>query len=384
MDAHDGNTASTKSISSLEIVVSPKAKQADQLLVNGESLPAEECLDKFQIDELEDEIQDLIDDQVYTGFIVGIANEKPIDPEHYNDESDEQFIPKYVCAEKDENGKEAEDPIESYEELSSSSESETSTVIENEGDEATTQLNQDSEVCPDELELIKNNVPVAVPRSSLKKTQDLYPPFWRVKHAIRNVGENDGYKSGEDEDFLPENDVESENSSAGEDEGKPSGMNDKNDSSSMSDQSSDDEKFDHDELEQEMKGLQEMPDLKEDVKGLSEMVQEMSFVSNNVSGQDVSQNGDAYNEDMEEGNDNVGFSPINFVEAIIKFDDADYDEKTDPDYELPISDDRNASESNMDDSNEESDPDEPSKENDSNSDESNIDDPNTSHETDAV
>lgn len=379
MDAHDGNTTSTKSISSLEIVVSPKAKQVEPLIqVDGESLPVEECLEKFQIEELEDEIKDLIDDQVYNEFVVAIAKENPIDREYPNDDCDEQFIPKYVCAEKisEINGEEAEDPMESYEELSSSSESETSTVIENEGYEVTTQLIQDSDVCPDELDLIKNNVPVAVPKSSLKKTHDRYPPFWRLKHAIRNVGENDGYKSEEDADFLPENEeVENENVSA-EGEEKSSDMKDQNDSSSMSYQSSDEEKFDHEELEQEVKGLQEMPDLKQDVKGLSDMVQEMSFVSD----QQTAQNVDTYNEDMEEGNDHAGFSPIHFAEAIIQFDDADYDEKADPDYEPPISD-GNADESNFDDSNynEESDPDyEPSNKN-----ESNVD-PNVGEETDVA
>jgi hypothetical protein len=253
-------------------------------------------------------------------------------------DGDKDFIPKTVCSVtiNEANCDEAEYPTKSWEDLSSSSESETSTVI-GEKEAVTAHLNQYPEVSPDELDFLQNNVPVAVPKKSLKKKQERYPPFWRVKHAIRNVGDNDGYKSEEDPDFLPENEDVNGSKNISSEKEKLSDMKDQNDSSAMSYQS-DEENYDCEELEQEVKCLQEMPDLKQDVKGISEMVQEMCFVSNSINDQCTGQN--TLN-DMEEGNDyDVGFSAIN-VDAIIQFNGADYDEDGDPDYEQQIVDGRN-------------------------------------------
>lgn len=263
-------------------------------------------------DVLKAELQDLIDDQVYNDFVTAIVNEKSLEKDYPSDEEDEDFIPNACTSNDPTKRKEAGDALkhgESY--------SETSALVGKEGCEIKSSF-KTSEVDPEELSMLKDNVPVAVPKESLKATQDRFPPYWRLKHAFRNIGENDGYKSEEDSDYSPNN--EDDESSVGDIEER-------------STSGSSEEELDQDELDLEAKMLQEMHDITQDVQGLSEMVDEMSVVTNQS---DAATNQFA-DEDMREDNDNeTGFSPVNFVEAIIQFDDSDYKEEDDSDYEPSI------------------------------------------------
>lgn len=84
------------------------------------------------------------------------------------------------------------------------SDSEISALVGNEGCEIKSSF-KTSKVDPEELSMLKNNLPVAVPKESLKATHDRFPPYWCLKHAIRNIGEIDGCKSEEDSDYSPNN-----------------------------------------------------------------------------------------------------------------------------------------------------------------------------------
>merc|ERR1712076_225429 len=100
----------------------------------------------------------------------------------------------------------------------------------------------------------------------------------------------------------------------------------------LTDSTSEDSSADEDDsdMENEVKVLEEMPDLTHDIKGLSEMVQDMSVVKSQPN---LPAENQSFNEAMEEENLDASFSPINFAEAILQHDDADYDESADPDYD---------------------------------------------------
>lgn len=340
MDVATASLTSTDSVLPKTMLDSDASAKVEQCYpskpTEGGCLPAKECLEKMYNDVLKEEVQDLIDDQVYNEFVVAIAKETRLDKSYLDEKKDVDFVPKFSSAKKlhlDQNVKESEadESVDAYEssDESTSSESDVSTSEENKGSEGFSKLIEDSEVPSEEVNLLKENIPVPIPKVSLTKTQDRYPPFWRVKHAIRNVGENDGYKSNEDDDFFPAKESEDKDGSVCE--------NDKSDSmrenskidltDTTSEDSSGEEDLDLDEMNDEVKVLEELPDLKHDIKGLSTMVQDMSVVN---SQQNLPVENNSFNDAMEE--EDVGFSPVNFAEAIIQHDDADYDETADPDY----------------------------------------------------
>jgi len=315
---------------------SAKADQCQHSKPIEEILPAEECLEKFNDDDLQEEVQDLIDDQEYNEFVVAIAKEAPLDKSTLDDKEDDEFLPKFVSAKKlhlDENVKEgsenSDEDVSSDE--STSSGSDTSGPVAIEGENSVVKSDEeDLDVSPEEVNQLKENIPVAIPKDSLTKTQGRYPAFWRVKHAIRNIGENDGYKSDDDGDFQPPKETEEMDNSTCE--------NDQSDNRreqstiDLTDSTSEDSSADEDDsdMENEVKVLEEMPDLTHDIKGLSEMVQDMSVVKSQPN---LPAENQSFNEAMEEENVDASFSPINFAEAILQHDDADYDESADPDYD---------------------------------------------------
>lgn len=332
---------------------SAKADQCQHSKPIEEILPAEECLEKFNDDDLQEEVQDLIDDQEYNEFVVAIAKEAPLDKSTLDDKEDDEFLPKFVSAKKlhlDENVKEesenSDEDVSSDE--STSSESDTSGPVAIEGENSVVKSDEeDLDVSPEEVNQLKENIPVAIPKDSLTKTQGRYPAFWRVKHAIRNIGENDGYKSDDDGDFQPPKETEEMDNSTCE--------NDQSDNRreqstiDLTDSTSEDSSADEDDsdMENEVKVLEEMPDLTHDIKGLSEMVQDMSVVKSQPN---LPAENQSFNEAMEEENVDASFSPINFAEAILQHDDADYDESADPDYDpsLEAKKDDNKSDSDCD------------------------------------
>merc|ERR1712179_72932 len=214
---------------------------------------------------------------------------------------------------------------------STSSESDTSGPVAIEGQNSVVKSDEeDLDVSPEEVNQLKENIPVAIPKDSLTKTQGRYPAFWRVKHAIRNIGENDGYKSDDDGDFQPPKESEEMDNSTCEND-----QSDKRREQStidLTDSTSEDSSADEDDsdMENEVKVLEEMPDLTHDIKGLSEMVQDMSVVKPQPN---LPAENQSFNEAMEEENLDASFSPINFAEAILQHGDADYDESADPDYD---------------------------------------------------
>jgi len=332
---------------------SAKADQCPHSKPIEEILPAEECLEKFNDDDLQEEVQDLIDDQEYNEFVVAIAKEAPLDKSTLDDKEDDEFLPKFVSAKKlhlDENVKEgsenSDEDVSSDE--STSSGSDTSGPVAIEGENSVVKSDEeDLDVSPEEVNQLKENIPVAIPKDSLTKTQGRYPAFWRVKHAIRNIGENDGYKSDDDGDFQPPKETEEMDNSTCE--------NDQSDNRreqstiDLTDSTSEDSSADEDDsdMENEVKVLEEMPDLTHDIKGLSEMVQDMSVVKSQPN---LPAENQSFNEAMEEENVDASFSPINFAEAILQHDDADYDESADPDYDpsLEAKKDDNKSDSDCD------------------------------------
>merc|ERR1712179_293354 len=214
---------------------------------------------------------------------------------------------------------------------STSSESDTSGPVAIEGQNSVVKSDEeDLDVSPEEVNQLKENIPVAIPKDSLTKTQGRYPAFWRVKHAIRNIGENDGYKSDDDGDFQPPKETEEMDNSTCEND--QSDTRREQSTIDLTDSTSEDSSADEDDsdMENEVKVLEEMPDLTHDIKGLSEMVQDMSVVKSQPN---LPVENQSFNEAMEEENADASFSPINFAEAILQHDDADYDESADPDYD---------------------------------------------------
>lgn len=332
---------------------SAKADQCQHSKPIEEILPAEECLEKFNDDDLQEEVQDLIDDQEYNEFVVAIAKEAPLDKATLDDKEDDEFLPKFVSAKKlhlDENVKEesenSDEDVSSDE--STSSESDTSGPVAIEGENSVVKSDEeDLDVSPEEVNQLKENIPVAIPKDSLTKTQGRYPAFWRVKHAIRNIGENDGYKSDDDGDFQPPKESEEMDNSTCEND-QPDNRREQS-TIDLTDSTSEDSSADEDDsdMENEVKVLEEMPDLTHDIKGLSEMVQDMSVVKSQPN---LPTENQSFNEAMEEENADASFSPINFAEAILQHDDADYDESADPDYDpsLEAKKDDNKSDSDCD------------------------------------
>merc|ERR1712110_421719 len=213
--------------------------------------------------ELKEEVQDLVDDQVYTDFVTAIAKEKPLNVT-VEGEKDEEFEPidAITADSKDVNGKD--------ECGSDVSDSEGSEGLSGEDDL------DDSNIASEELKLLENEVPVAIPKDSLMAKQERYPFFWRYKHSIRNV-ENEEYKSDEDPEFIPENanDAEPEVAAKSEHANK---VNEKNDTESGSSASDSDEEDLNEMMEEGNKLKEEMHDVQKDVKGLIDMVEEMTTV----------------------------------------------------------------------------------------------------------
>jgi len=240
-------------------IVQPSKLSTDD---NQQEIDGEES-DDIEIEELKEEVQDLVDDQVYNDFVIAIAKEKPLNVT-VEGEKDEEFVPIDALTadtkdvnEKDECGSDVSDSEESV------------------GHSGEDDL-EDSNIAPEELKLLENEVPVAIPKDSLMAKQERYPFFWRYKHSVRNV-ENEEYKSDEDPEFIPENanDAEPKVATNGEHANK---VNEKNDTESGSSGSDSDGEDLNEMMEEGNKLKEEMHDVQKDVKGLIDMVEEMTTV----------------------------------------------------------------------------------------------------------
>lgn len=269
----------------------------------------------IEIEELKEEVQDLVDDQVYNDFVTAIAKEKPLNVAEEG-EKDEEFVPIDAVTidtkdgnEKDECGSDVSDSEES---------------VGFSGEEDL----EDSNIESEELKLLQNEVPVAIPKDSLMAKQERYPFFWRYKHSVRNV-ENEEYKSDEDPEFIPEkaNDAEEERATNGEHANKVS--EEKNDAESGSSASdSDGEDLNEEMMEEGSKLKEEMHDVQKDVKGLIDMVEEMSTLhgsSNLAQGVKEAESEDKGDTEGSEEDESA-------TNCVDRLDDSNYNEAEDLDY----------------------------------------------------
>jgi len=290
-------------------IVQPSKLSTDD---NQQEIDGEES-DDIEIEELKEEVQDLVDDQVYNDFVTAIAKDKPLNVTEEGGK-DEEFVPiDAVTADT----KDANEKDECGSDVSNSEESDGLS-----GEEDL----EDSNIASEELKLLQNEVPVAIPKDSLMAKQERYPFFWRYKHSVRNV-ENEDYKSDEDPEFIPENvnDAEPEVAINGEHANK---VHEKNDTESGSSASDSDGEDLNEVMEEGNKLKEEMHDVQEDVKGLIDMVEEMSTVhgSSNLaqSGKEAKGEDKVDTESSEEDE-----SATNCVDRL---DDSNYNEAEDLDY----------------------------------------------------
>ena len=192
-------------------------------------------------------------------------------------------------------------------------------------------------------------------------SQTAYPPFWRVKHALQNVDSEQEADVETDPDYNPlQKDAENGlDASKQEDpqaeiearslqlrhrtvQVKGNASNDSSDSSSESEEDEEDEE-DDEELKTEINKLKELEDLSQQVKGMVDMVEEMSFVDGSQDDLNQEKNFCGFRFVNTEKSQNIlGISnhfqnrniqqEVSIVDAIAKFDDQTYQEEEDADY----------------------------------------------------
>jgi len=167
-----------------QVAVAPRAGRLAHTYENGSSstddhpLKEEESADEDDVrEELEREVDALMADKVYHDFVENVVNQKVIvDEEHDGDyEVEEEAV---------DGGGDANDDAGALSDSSSS----TLTDFE------------DYEDAQEELE-------VKIPKQALMEAQQRFPPFWRVKHAMKAESMTD-YKSDEDPDYKTEEEEE--------------------------------------------------------------------------------------------------------------------------------------------------------------------------------
>merc|ERR1712012_636461 len=191
-------------------------------------------------------------------FLTEIARDDLSGKYAKDDPNDKDFIPPVSVDNptKEEPGVEQDEGVEKDLDEESVSEGSQSSGAEDSDEDN----NEVQEVTKEELELIQQEVPVALPKESLKSMQDRFPPFWRFKHGLRNVKLNPSELDEEDPDFQEQLDEEPksdfdestmEESFQGSD--VRSGMNVSSDSSDFDP----DDTIDEEEIEEEKKILDE-------------------------------------------------------------------------------------------------------------------------------
>ena len=309
------------------------------------------------IQEYQTEAEKLIADKVYHEFVDNLNASQNID--NLEDTADDNdFIAELDDSQnkQDEKQEENEDnaiDCDSAAYDSTCTETELETDLEDE--------NVKTQIDGEELNHLCQQIPVKVPISSLHANQTAYPPFWRVKHALQNVDSEQEADVETDPDYnpLPKDADNGLDASKQEDpqaemgarslqlrhrtvQVKGNASNDTSDSSSESEEDEEDEE-DDEELKTEIDKLKELEDLSSQVKGMVEMVEEMSFVDGSQDDHNNSKNFCGFRfVNTEESQKILGMSKhfqnsniqqvVSIVDAIAKFDDQTYQEEEDADY----------------------------------------------------
>lgn len=311
------------------------------------------------IQEYQTEAEQLIADKVYHEFVDNLNSSQNVD--NLEDTADDND---FIAESEDEQDNQHEEKHEVNEDngIECDSAPYDSTCTETEFETDLEEENAKSQIDGEELNLLSSQIPVKVPISSLHANQTAYPPFWRVKHALQNVDSEQEADTETDPDFnpLPKKDERAVDACNQEDtqtetearslqlrhrivQVKGGLQSDTSDSSCESEEEDDEE--DDEELKAEIGKLKELEDLSQQVKGMVDMVEEMSFV-------DGSQDNDDPNSEKgfcgyrfvntEKSQNILGISnhfqsrdisqPASIVDAITKFDDQTYQEDEDGDY----------------------------------------------------
>ena len=283
------------------------------------------------IQEYQNEAEQLHADEVYHDFVETINVDASRNVDNLEDENDDSaFIVEDDLDEDNHHEKLQEDGEDNFVDCDSTAYDSTCTETDLEEENVKAQI--DSE----EIKLLVQQVPVKIPKSSLHASQTAYPPFWRLKHALQNVDSEKEADPETDPDYVPTatNEQESEVDTRDLQLRHRIVQVNRVVSSDSSDTCSSSEGEDDEEdqiLAEEMKNLKELENLSQQVTGMVEMVEEMSFVD-----------GGNDNETDEKGTNILGNSnyfqcqnviqPSSIVDAIAKFDDQTYQEEEDADY----------------------------------------------------
>jgi len=285
------------------------------------------------IQEYQNEAEQLQADEVYHGFVETINVDVSRNVDNLEDENDDSaFIVEEDLEENNQHENQQEGAEENFVDCDSSAYDSTCTETDLEDE------NVKAQIGAEELKLLIQQVPVKVPKSSLHASQTTYPPFWRLKHALQNVDSEKEADPETDPDYMPTSTNEEESEVDTRDlqlrhrivQVNRVVSSDASDTSSASEAEDDEDDTD---LAEEMKNLKELENLSQQVTGMVEMVEEMSFVDGE------------HDNETEKGTHVLGNSNYfqrrnviqssSIVDAIAKFDDQTYQEDEDADY-IPI------------------------------------------------
>jgi len=288
-------------------------------------------------EELEREVDALMADRVYHDFVENVVTHKEIK----EDDTDGDFV-------ADEVGE-----GDAGEDAGALSDSSTSTLTD-----------------PEDYEDAQEQVEVKIPKQALMEAEQRFPPFWRMKHAMKNESMTE-YKSDEDPDYKTDEEDDDDKESSEEvnpdgqmmktEEWRSSGPDGLAEASAEGDHggvdaidSSGDESedFDEDVMKAEVDELKvEMSrDLQDDVDGLAEMVEYMTLPPSSA-GETLAAAAAAAEavledeEDMEEETAAAGQSILELdVDGYVSGEDPDF--KPDPELLERVDDQVSESESN--------------------------------------
>ena len=301
-------------------------------------------VEKEIIQEYQTEAEHLLADEVYHNFVENINVDISQNVDNLEDTNDDtEFIVEGDQDEDHHHGKERQDEGDNFVDCDSTAYDSTCTETDLEDEHVKAQIDDE------EIKLLAQQVAVKVPKSSLQANQAVYPPFWRVKHALQNVDSAKEADSETDPDYMPipPNDTTNEESRAQEGipqtevekrnlqlrhrivQFKGTGLSDSSDECSASEE--EDEEEDK-ELVNEISNLKQLENLSDQVKGMVEMVEDMSFVDGEQDNQvDVGKRSNVLGVSNYFPNINIS-QPSSIVDAIAKFDEQNYQEDDDADY----------------------------------------------------
>jgi len=304
------------------------------------------------IQEYQTEAEQLEADEVYHDFIETVNANISSNMDNLEDDSDGDDDDNYQDNDdKEQENKDNVEGAENFEDCDSTAYDSTCTETDLEEEEVRGQIDRE------ELKLLTQEIPVKVPKSSLQINQKAYPPFWRVQQALQNVDSEADPGEENDPDYTPLSANSESNKTEDGQVSQYANIDPRNlqlrsrlvhaqgvvagDFHDTSDDTSDEEEEDvdkedcsEDDLENEVKELKEWQDLAQEVKGMVDMVEEMSFVDG-----EHDDNNDANFATNVLGNSNyfqhvknVATHPSSIVDSIVKFDERTYQEDDDADY----------------------------------------------------